>query len=67
MSGSFQFQGNTYRVADYYTEAIPEFTGGFLLDMDFRSLNDQYKYFNLPDEQWHADVFPCARICQDKQ
>ena len=46
MSGSFQFQGNTYRVADYYTEAIPEFTGGFLLDMDFRSLNDQYKYIS---------------------
>ena len=46
MSGSFQFQGNTYNVAEYYKEAIPEFTGGFLLDMDFRSTNDQYKYIS---------------------
>lgn len=46
MSGSFQYQGRTYQVADYYADPIPEFTGGFLLDMDFRSTNDQYKYIS---------------------
>ncbi len=43
MSGSFQYQGNTYNIADYYTQPIPEFTGGFLLDMDFRSAQGQYQ------------------------
>lgn len=46
MSGSFQYQGKTYQVAEYYTDPIPDFTGGFLLDMDFRSTNDQYKYIS---------------------
>ncbi len=46
MSGSFQYQGKTYRVADYYKDPIPDFTGGFLLDMDRRSTNDQYKYIS---------------------
>ena len=46
MSGSFQYQGKTYQVADYYTDPIPDFTGGFLLDMDRRSANDQYKYIS---------------------
>ncbi len=46
MSGSFQYQGKTYQVSEYYTDPIPDFTGGFLLDMDFRSTNDQYKYIS---------------------
>lgn len=40
------FKGTTYKIADYYTEEIPEVTGGFLLDMDFRSKSDQYKYIS---------------------
>ncbi len=42
----FTFEGTTYKIADYYTEEIPEITGGFLLDMDFRSTSDQYKYIS---------------------
>ncbi len=42
----FTFKGQTYKIADYYTEEIPEVTGGFLLDMDFRSTSDQYKYIS---------------------
>lgn len=40
------FKNNTYRISDYYTEDIPDVTGGFLLDMDFRSTSDQYKYIS---------------------
>ncbi len=35
-TGNVTFKGTTYKVADYYTDEIPEFTGGFALDMDFR-------------------------------
>lgn len=48
-SGSFTYQNQTYQIADYYTEEIPEFTGGFLLDMDFRSKSDQYKFISTFD------------------
>lgn len=44
--GSFQYQGKTYMVADYYTDPIPNITGGFLLDMDFRSQWDAQKYIS---------------------
>ena len=30
------FKGVTYNISDYYKEEIPEFTGGFVMDMDFR-------------------------------
>ncbi len=46
------YKGETYQIADYYKDengqaiAIPEVTGGFLLDMDFRSTSDQYKYIS---------------------
>lgn len=43
-AGEFQYGTETYKVIDYYTEEIPEATGGFLLDMDFRSSLDSYKY-----------------------
>ncbi len=42
----FTFKGETYKIADYYTDEIPEISGGFLLDMDFRSTSDQYKYIS---------------------
>ncbi len=45
-SGNFTYKGTTYQISDYYEEEIPEFTGGFLLDMDFRSTSDQYKYIS---------------------
>lgn len=44
--GSFQYQGNTYTVSDYYTDPIPDITGGFLLDMDFRSDWDEQKFIS---------------------
>ncbi len=46
------YKGETYQIADYYKDengqpiVIPEVTGGFLLDMDFRSTSDQYKYIS---------------------
>lgn len=46
------FGGETYRISDYYTEEIPEVTGGFLLDMDFRSLSNQYKYISTFQTQY---------------
>lgn len=45
-SGVFQYQGKEYVISEYYADAIPEVTGGFLLDMDFRSTSDQYKYIS---------------------
>ncbi len=44
LDGSFTYQGKTYRIADYYTDEIPDFTGGFMLDMDFRSTSPSYAY-----------------------
>ena len=35
-TGNVVYKGKTYKVSDYYTEEIPEFTGGFVFDMDFR-------------------------------
>ena len=35
-NGTVTFNGTTYNVADYYTDEIPDFTGGFVFDMDFR-------------------------------
>ena len=35
VDGRFTYNGTTYNIADYIN--VPEFTGGFLLDMDFRS------------------------------
>ena len=46
-TGVVSFGGEDYRVSDYYTEEIPAITGGFLLDMDFRSLYNAYKYISL--------------------
>ena len=43
-SKSVSFGGTTFQISDYYKDEIPEFTGGFLLDMDFRSTYDAYKY-----------------------
>lgn len=40
IDGSFIFEENTYTVTDYIE--IPEFTGGFMLDMDFRSAGVSY-------------------------
>ncbi len=45
-SGKFSYQGKTYQISDYYTETIPAITGGFLLDMDFRSTWDTVKYIS---------------------
>lgn len=46
MSGRFSYMGKIYQVADYYTDPIPDCTGGFLLDMDFRSVWDPEKYIS---------------------
>ena len=49
LSGSFRYPkvgGKVYNVADYYQDPIPDFTGGFLLDMDFRSTTDSEKYIS---------------------
>ncbi len=52
----FTFNGTTYNLTDYIT--IPESTGGFILEMDFYSLNNpnglttnfkQPFYFNTPE------------------
>ncbi len=52
------FKNNTYRISDYYTEDIPEVTGGFLLDMDFRSTSDQYKYIStFPTKYGNIPMF----------
>ena len=37
IDGDFVFDGRTLLLSDYWDEEIPEFTGGFFLDMDFRS------------------------------
>ena len=42
LNGSFTFQNKTYQIADYYKDTIPEVTGGFMLDMDFRSTYSSY-------------------------
>ena len=42
LNGSFTFQNKTYQIADYYKNTIPEVTGGFMLDMDFRSTYSSY-------------------------
>ncbi len=33
-SGEVTFEGNTYKVSDYYTDEIPDINGGYLLEMD---------------------------------
>ncbi len=43
-TGEFTYGTATYKIADYYTEELPEGNGGFLLDMDFRSFWDTAKY-----------------------
>ena len=45
-TGTVDFKNKTYRIADYYTEEIPKFTGGFLLDMDFRTDGNPTKYIS---------------------
>ncbi len=41
-SGKVTFQGTSYQVEDYWEEEIPEFTGGFVFDMDFRLDDPKY-------------------------
>ncbi len=41
-TGKVTFQGRTYTISDYYTDEIPEFTGGFVFDMDFRLDDSKY-------------------------
>lgn len=41
-SGRVTFQGNSYEIGAYWEEEIPEFTGGFVFDMDFRLDSPKY-------------------------
>ncbi|MBE5872218.1 MAG: hypothetical protein E7294_13355 [Lachnospiraceae bacterium] len=45
-TGNVNFKNKTYKISDYYTEEIPKFTGGFLLDMDFRVDGNPTKYIS---------------------
>jgi len=45
-TGLIQYGGNEYKVSDYYTGEIPDITGGFLFDMDFRSGPGSSKYIS---------------------
>ena len=58
-TGQVTFQGRTYNIRDYYTGEIPEFTGGFLLDMDFRLNDSKYisKFWTTYSQPIHID-FP---------
>lgn len=44
-TGTFSCQGKEYRISDYESK-VPAVTGGFLLDMDFRSTWDSVKYIS---------------------
>lgn len=41
-TGKVTFDGTSYEIADYWSEEIPEFTGGFVFDMDFRLDDPEY-------------------------
>lgn len=55
MNKTFTYQSKTYKLDDYYdTSKIPDFTGGFLMDMDFRISNTS-KYISSFRTTMHGD------------
>ena len=45
-TGVVKYGGSSFKVSDYYTKKIPDLTGGFLFDMDFRSHPGSSKYIS---------------------
>lgn len=55
-TGYAKFGGKSYKVSDYYKGTIPEFTGGFLLDMDFR-LDMDSKFISKLRTDYYQPLF----------